>query len=150
MNEGKILVETHPIGSVSEEQLAYAVICALMNGKLVCVKHHCRESWEIPGGRREIGESILAAAKRELFEETGAVDFTINEICDYSVSINQMKSYGRLYQAVITAALPLPAFEIKEISLFDNLPEPLTYPEIQPLLLRVAWPKFEKPKVEYP
>jgi 8-oxo-dGTP pyrophosphatase MutT (NUDIX family) len=36
--------------------------------------------WVKPGGNREPGETILAAAKRECFEESGAlIDFTVED-----------------------------------------------------------------------
>ena len=35
---------------------------------------------------REVGEDILETAKRELQEETGAIQFDIKPICVYSVT----------------------------------------------------------------
>ncbi len=52
--------------------LKFAVIIARTEGKYVFCKHKSRETLEVPGGHREEGETILAAAKRELYEETGA------------------------------------------------------------------------------
>ena len=40
----------------------------------------------MPGGHREAGENILETAKRELQEETGAVEFEVKPICVYSVT----------------------------------------------------------------
>lgn len=122
------------IGQVNEENLKYAVISASFKGKWIYVKHKERDTWEIPGGRREIGEEINDTAKRELFEETGAKTFDIKPICEYSVTTDNKASYGRLYYAEVEELGDLPDLEIERIELFDTLPENLTYPEIQPLL----------------
>lgn len=127
------------LGIVSDEELKFAVIVSKFNNKFVYVKHKERETWEIPGGHRELNEDINHAAERELKEETGAVKFNIKPICDYlcDYSIERKKtdkSYGRLYYADIEELGKLPNLEIGEIQLFENMPENLTYPQIQPIL----------------
>ncbi len=126
----------HEIGSVADEQLRYAVICAFVGKQLVLVRNRQRVTWEIPGGRREPGEAIDTTAGRELQEETGAVRYELEPICDYSVTANGNISYGRLYRAKIEELEPELHFEVGEVKLFEDLPEELTYPEIQPLLYR--------------
>ena len=93
---------------VLDELLKFAVIISKTNGKWVFCKHKERETYEVPGGRREVGESILETAKRELVEETGAVDFDMKPICVYSVKgktrVNENEndeSFGMLYFADI-------------------------------------------------
>lgn len=50
------------------------------------------------GGHREDGEDILETAKRELYEETGAITFDITPICIYSVTapdnFDGMETFG--------------------------------------------------------
>ena len=70
---------------VNDELLKFAVILSKTDGKWVFCKHKERETYEIPGGHREIGETVLETAERELKEETGAVDFTISPVCIDSV-----------------------------------------------------------------
>ena len=57
---------------VDDALLKFAVIIAKSQGKWVFCKHKERNTYEVPGGRREPNESILETAKRELSEETGA------------------------------------------------------------------------------
>ena len=47
-------------------QLKFAVIIAKAHGKWVFCRHRQRDTYELPGGHREAGESILDAATREL------------------------------------------------------------------------------------
>ena len=48
------------------------VIYAKYKDKFVMCRHKGRKTWEIPGGHIEEGELPELAAKRELYEETGA------------------------------------------------------------------------------
>ena len=131
-------IEFAEIGQVDDKELKFAVISAFFQGKWIFVKHKKRDTWEIPGGRREIGEDINDTAKRELFEESGASDFELTPICDYlcdySVVEDKESSYGRLFYAKINELGALPDSEIGKIELFNELPEKLTYSEIQPYL----------------
>lgn len=125
----------------AEHPLKYAVILARSGGKWLLCRHRDRRTWELPGGHREAGEEIDHAARRELFEETGAVEFELSPVCVYSVTgtINAgAELFGKLYFAEIETLGPLPPFEIAETRLFDALPEALTYPHIQPALFREA------------
>ena len=87
------------------------------------------------------GETPEAAARRELREETGAVRFQIRPVTYYSVSRKQPDGshsepvFGKLFYAQIDSFEPLRS-EIERIALFDSLPEHLTYPDIQPFLIR--------------
>ena len=129
---------------VLDEKIAFAVIVAQFQGKWVFRRQKKRTTWEIPGGHREFGESVTAAAKRELWEETGAKDFSIEHVCTYSVLRDGEESYGGLFYAQIKTlgGLP-PEMEIGELCFEETLPNKLTYPEIQPTLYKyvVEWLK---------
>lgn len=118
--------------------LKFAVIVSKHNGKWVFCKHKQRETLEVPGGHREMGEKIGETAKRELYEETGAVDFTIKPICVYSVISDDNdaeETFGMLYFADINAFESKLHSEIERIYLLDDLPSQWTYPLIQPKLI---------------
>jgi 8-oxo-dGTP diphosphatase len=116
-------------------KLTYAVIAARYNHKWIYVRHHKRNTWEIPGGHIEENETPDIAAQRELAEETGAVDFKIECVATYSVLKDGETGFGRLYIADIFKLGPIPDIsEIAEVKMMDSLPENLTHPDIQPHL----------------
>ena len=65
---------------IEDQLLKFAVIISKYQNKWVFCKHKLRDTFEIPGGHREENENILETAKRELYEETGAIDFKIKPI----------------------------------------------------------------------
>ena len=131
--------KVYNLEKIRDEKLKFAVIVAKFNNEFVYVKHKERTTWEIPGGHREMDEKIDDTAKRELKEETGATKFNIEAVCDYSVEkVGSEINYGRVYYAEIEELGKLPDLEIGEVKLFHSMPENLTYPEIQPLLLKMV------------
>jgi len=123
--------------TVEDSKLKFAVILARHNGKWVLCKHRERDTYEAPGGHREPGETIGEAARRELYEETGAVEYEIGPLCVYSVTDETgEETFGLLYAAEITAFETELHSEIERIELFTELPDNWTYPEIQPLLVK--------------
>lgn len=119
-------------GSVKDETLKYAVIAAKYKDKWVFVKHRERDTLEIPGGHREPGENIAQTAARELYEETGALKYSLRQLCPYRVNDN-----GMLFYAEIEELGELPPSEIERVELLDEPPAELsewTYPAIQPAL----------------
>lgn len=128
--------------SVSDEKLKFAVIISKSKGEFVFCKHRERDTLEVPGGHREAGENILDTAKRELYEETGAVDFKIKPVCVYSViaddNFNGDETFGMLYFAEIREFERELHSEIEKIILTDSFPDDWTYPLIQPKLMEKA------------
>ena len=127
--------------TVNDELLKFAVIISQSNGKWVICKHKERDTYEVPGGHREAGESILETAERELQEETGAVKFDIKSICVYSVvsktgtNDTDEETFGLLCCAEITEFAKELHSEIEKVVLMDELPKNWTYPLIQPRLI---------------
>lgn len=123
---------------MEDSKIDFAVIVARTDGKWVFCKHKERETFEIPGGHREKGEAIDEAAKRELYEETGALEYEISRLGIYSVMVDDNKeteSFGMLYYADIFKFEGELHSEIEKIIITEDLVESWTYPEIQPKLV---------------
>jgi len=131
-------VAAEPLSGIADSLLRFAVIVSRYQNRWIYCRHKERSTWEIPGGRREPGETILETAARELYEETGAVDYELHPVCAYYVGQDENRSYGLLCYAEVKVLEELPASEIGQIRLFDDLPESLTYPLIQPQLMETV------------
>jgi YjjG family noncanonical pyrimidine nucleotidase/nucleoside triphosphatase YtkD len=143
-------VHFHDSADIDDAQIKFAVIMARYRDQWIFCRHQSRDTYEIPGGKREPGETIEDAARRELFEETGAIGFDLKQIAVYSVERDWDFSYGMLYFSEVKELSELPKLEIAEISFHDALPEPLTYPEIQPMLYKKVVREINvKPKFHY-
>ncbi len=121
--------------AIEDEKIKFAVIAARYKNQWIYCRHRERNTFEIPGGHREVGETIIETAKRELYEETGAIGFELEEITVYSVVNDNIETFGMLFFTEVKELGVLPDLEIEEIQLFDEMPETLTYPLIQPLLI---------------
>lgn len=121
--------------AIEDEKIKFAVIAARYKNQWIYCRHRERNTFEILGGHREVGETIIETAKRELYEETGAIDFELEEITVYSVINDSIETFGMLFFTEVKELGVLPDLEIEEIQLFDEMPETLTYPLIQPLLI---------------
>lgn len=132
-----------PSGSMG----GYAFVVALSRyqGRLLLSRHRERRTWESQGGHVEPGETTMDAMRRELYEESGAVRFTLHPLCDYRVENPDAdpgalagRANGQVFVADIDELAALPPSEMAETRAFDGLPEALTYPAITPLLYREA------------
>lgn len=126
-----------------DSDLKFAVIAARLGKQWLLCRHRERKSWELPGGHRELGEDIYTTARRELWEETGAVEFQLEAVSAYGVfEEGQEPSYGGLFFAEISELGERPPdSEIVENCLAESLPKEMTYPQIQPALMEriQAW-----------
>ena len=122
----------------------FAIIVSRYQGHFVWVRHQERTTWELPAGHLEKGESPAMAARRELFEETGAINFTLEQVVAYEGIYQMEPVFGMIFYAEISDLGPLPDFEIAEIDLRKEMPGDLTYPEIQPHFYRFVLDNFSK------
>lgn len=127
-----------------ESKIIFVDIVAKYNGRgVLCMKKE-RDTWKCPGGHIEKGETPEQASKRELWEETGALEFDIEPIGYYGVkgsdgvieSVDEV--FGKIYYVDIKAIGKLPDFEMGEIGIFEEPPHNWTYPYAHPLLIDLA------------
>lgn len=121
----------------------YVVVFSRWQGKLLLSRHKDRSTWETQGGHIEPGESPEAAARRELWEESGAAEFALEPVCTYWAADNKGSAWGAVFFADVTALGPIPESEMAEVRAFDALPENVTYPAITPHLYQRVRDKFE-------
>jgi 8-oxo-dGTP diphosphatase len=136
------MVEVRFYDKADDALLKFAVIIARSNGKWVFCKHKERNTYEIPGGHRETGEPVIETARRELYEETGALDFSLTPVCVYSVTapdnFDGQETFGMLYYADVRRFEEELHSEIEKIVLTDELIDSWTYPLIQPKMIEEA------------
>ena len=134
---------TATIGPLGGHAGAYTYVATVSRyaGGLLLSRHTQRRTWETQGGHIEPGETPLAAARRELYEEAGATRYTLRPVCDYSAA----GTHGVLFFADIAELGPLPASEMAEVRRFDALPPPgeLTYPGITPVVYAEVCRRFQ-------
>jgi len=120
----------------------FVVTFARFKNKWIICKHKNRSTWETSGGHIEPGETPIEAAKRELREETGALDFSIEPVCDYWACDEPHEaesitwSNGQVFLAHVNGLGEIPKnSEMECVDFFDEFPQNLTYPDITYTLL---------------
>jgi 8-oxo-dGTP diphosphatase len=141
--------KAYPLGTLGDYK--YADIISFHDDKWIFSKHKNRTTWETQGGHIEKDETPLETAKRELFEESGAVNFDIEPLCDYWISgkLNgvEITGHGQVFLANVRTLTVIPAHsEMEKICLFDTPPTNLTYPDYS----RTIFPLAVQKKKELP
>ena len=113
------------LGYCDEAEYTRVICVCRYKDKFLFSYNKKRDGWEIPGGHIEDGESWLDAAKREMYEETGATKIKVTPICVYKIS-----TFGILCYCEILELSDLPKeYEMSDIILSDDLPDKLTFPD---------------------
>ena len=120
-------INFYDLGTVDEKEFTRVVCVCKYKDKYVFSYNKKRNGWEIPGGHIEEGETWQEAAKREMYEETGATKINVTPVSIYKIS-----TYGLLCYCEIEEMEELPKeYEMEKIMLADTLPAPeeLTFPD---------------------
>lgn len=125
------MLQWFEINDIEHETIRFVVIVTKYKGKFVIIRNKNRGGWEIPGGHREKGETLLATATRELYEETGATKFELEQFGIYQLN----GSYGMIFYAEVYHFAELPEYEIEEIKFVEKYPEGLNFGEMYYILL---------------
>lgn len=132
-------VQLFDLGHCKEKEYTRVVCVSKYKGKYVFCYNKKRNGWEIPGGHIEEGETWLEAAKREMYEETGATKIEVEPIAVYKIS-----SYGLLCYCEILEMTNLPKeSEMNKVIFSKNLPVNLTYPDTFKLYFKTVKDKKE-------
>ena len=118
-------INIYDLGYCKDNELTRVVCVSKYKDKYVFSYNKKRNGWEIPGGHIEEGETWQDAAKREMFEETGATKINLEPISVYKIS-----TFGLLCYCEILELEELPKeYEMEKIMFSDTLPENLTFPD---------------------
>jgi len=96
-NPVSLSFDLHPFSSFPKHVW---VICRFKDQWLLT--RHPRRGWEFPGGKVEEGETPEEAARREVYEETGAIVGTIRYIGQYKVDGKSGTIIKNVYYAEIS------------------------------------------------
>jgi len=120
----------------------HVLILPFYRGKLVFIRHRTR-GIELPGGKMEPGETPLAAAVRETYEETGASLTEIKLIGQYIVEMPSGRMVKAIYTAVVDQLHPV-TFTTDTLGpvIFDELPvEIKDHPEFSIYMKDQVYPR---------
>jgi len=121
----------------SSEPSTYVIIGARYRDKWLFVKNRKRKSYEMPAGHVDKDESDFMAAGRELMEESGAKKFMLECVNTYYVDSDRGRQTGSLYYAYVMEIGDIEdQDEIEECMASGELPENLTFPEVQASLFK--------------
>jgi 8-oxo-dGTP pyrophosphatase MutT (NUDIX family) len=125
--------------------LADDVPSLLITRRAAGLRNHAGQ-WALPGGRRDAGESIEEAARRELREETGVEvgpGDVLGMLDDYVTRSGYVMSPVVIWGGPVSAAMSGPAAEVAQIHVI-----PLADFDVTPRLVRI--PESEFPVIQLP
>lgn len=131
-------VKLYDLGYCDESEYTRVVCVCRYHDKYVFCYNKKRNGWEIPGGHIESGETWQEAAKREMYEETGATKIEVTPVSVYKIS-----TFALLCFCEILEMEKLPEdYEMSKIMFSDDLPNNLTYPDTFKLYFKTVKEKM--------
>lgn len=118
-------IKIFDLGYCEEKEYTRVVCVCKYKDKFVFSYNKKRNGWEIPGGHIEQGETWQDAAKREMYEETGATKIKLEPVCVYKISTFALLCYCEILELEELSQ----EYEMSKIMLSDGLPDNLTFPE---------------------
>ncbi len=110
-----------------ESVFAMVIPFAPGQGQFFMSHHHRRDTWELPSGKVDPGESPVQAAERELLEETGSRVDQLRPLGILLTQLGQVPGQGHLYWGEVIQRGNLPqGSEMDDVRAFspDRLPAP--------------------------
>lgn len=126
----------HPILLISEDPFWSAGgLVHDGRGRVLLVRHPpgkgWGDAWVTPGGRLELGETVLEGFRREVREETGleVVEPRLTRILQQNLTDGRRTAHGYFAQLAARAwsTDPRPGPDVIELRWFDALPESLAF-----------------------
>lgn len=137
----------HPIYLAIGQQpfmhnVGHVLVFAITENEGIILTKHKHRGWEIPGGKVEPGESPIAAAHRELMEETGVKVKDLTYLGQYVINQGKGKEeiIKNVYQGYVTEKGELPqGFETECCGEFSLGIQPFTK-EFSPFMQDAVFP----------
>ena len=137
MNGAFELNNTYPLTRLHDFNIHYVSLISKHQGKWVICHHKDRDVWDCPGGRIEAGETPIQAARRELYEETGAMQADFHPLYIYEILSDKGLSYGIQYFCNIQEFTALPDYEMDRIDFVNELPlGSMKTPQVHSILIQ--------------
>lgn len=137
-------IKTYPLGYCNESEYTRVICVSRYKGKFVFSYNKKRKGWEIPGGHIEEGESWMEAAKREMFEETGATKIEVEPVCVYKINSFAVLCFCEIIEIEEISK----EYEMEKVMICDNLPQKLTFPEAHTLYFDIVKKYIDNKNIE--
>jgi 8-oxo-dGTP pyrophosphatase MutT (NUDIX family) len=121
------------------------VLSLLITRRAATMRNHAGQ-WALPGGRRDLGETVEDAALRELREETGVVagrGAVLGLLDDFVTRSGYVMSPVVVWGGPVSPGMTGPAAEVAQIHVI-----PLADFDVPPRLLRI--PESDDPVIQLP